>query len=92
MNQRDNIRVCVRIRPLSEREIREGADICVKVDDVRQNSIILEAVPQQKVFHYDWVASRSSTQEEVFNHIGKEMIEVTLQGKHYKTYVWRFSW
>lgn len=80
-NQRDKIKVCVRIRPLSEREIKEGSAVCVNVDEMRQNCIQLDSKPQAKAFSFDWVASRASTQEEVFNRLGKGMVETCLQGK-----------
>ena len=80
-SQRDNIQVCVRIRPLSEREIEEGSKVSARVDDVRQNSIVLDSKKQPKVFCFDWIASRSSTQEEVFKRIGNNMVDTCLQGR-----------
>lgn len=80
-NLRDNIFVLVRVRPLSERESREENETCVRVDENKQNMIILETKPEPKVFSFDWVASRSTSQEEIFNSIGKKMVDVCLQGR-----------
>lgn len=78
---RDNIFVLVRIRPQNEREVREGNDVCVRVDDARQNAIILETKPESKVFTFDWVASRGTTQEEIFDGVGKKLVDTCLEGK-----------
>lgn len=79
-NNRDNIFVLVRVRPMSEKEAREGDEVCVRVDENRQNMIILDTKPEPKLFSFDWVASRSTTQEEIFNSVGKKQVDVCLQG------------
>jgi hypothetical protein len=80
-NIRDNIFVLLRLRPLSDKEIREGATICVKKDENRENTVILENIPEPKYFSYDWVTSDSDSQEEIFNNIGRSMVDTCLQGR-----------
>jgi hypothetical protein len=77
---RDNIFVLVRIRPQNEREVREGNDVCIRVDDGRQNAIVLDTKPESKVFTFDWVASRGTSQEEIFNGVGKKLVDTCLEG------------
>jgi kinesin family protein 15 len=78
---RDNIFVLVRIRPQNDREMREGNEICVRVDENRQNAIVLETKPEPKVFTFDWVASRGTSQEDIFNGVGKKLVDTCLEGK-----------
>jgi hypothetical protein len=54
----DNVKVCVRIRPLSKKESEAGAN-CVYT---RANTLILDAKPQGKSFTYDYVADESVSQ------------------------------
>jgi hypothetical protein len=80
-NIRDNIFVLLRLRPLSDKEIREGATVCVRKDENRENTVILENIPEPKSFSYDWVTSDSDSQEEIFNNIGRSMVDTCLQGR-----------
>lgn len=80
-NGRDNIFVLVRIRPPSEKEMREGGDTCVRVEEGRQNAIILETKPEPKVFTFDWVAPGNTSQENVFEGVGQPLVTTCLQGK-----------
>ena len=76
----DNIRVCLRVRPLSEKEKTENADICVNFDDSNNNKITLLAKPEPKPFHYDWVGQSNTAQNEIFLNIGQPMAQKCLEG------------
>lgn len=82
-SNRDNIFVVVRVRPLSDRELREGSESCLQVDDQRQNTLILQTTPEPKLFSFDWVASPVTTQEQLFDHVGKRLVDTCLQGKYF---------
>ena len=58
----------------------------MRVDDNRNNCIVLDTQPESKYFSYDWVASRSSSQEDMFKQIGLPMIDTCLEGTnlHYR--------
>ena len=78
---RDSIKVVVRIRPLNEKEINEGSQICVRVDDTHRNQVLIDSGPRKKMFRFDWVADRSSKQKEVYNVVGNKMLDAYLEGK-----------
>ena len=80
---RDNIFVLVRIRPQNDREVREGGEICVRVDEGRNNAVVLETKPEAKVFSFDWVASKSIGQEEIFKGVGRPLVDTCIQGTVY---------
>ena len=73
----DNIQVMVRVRPLNSRESAE--ETCLGVDQ-QSNKIVLDAKPEQKVFIFDWVGGESTKQEEIFDVIGKPMVQTCLEG------------
>lgn len=79
-SSRDNIFVLVRIRPQNDREIREGGEICVHVDEGRQNAVVLETKPEPKVFSFDWVAPKGTSQEEIFKGVGRPLVDTCIQG------------
>lgn len=56
----ENVKVCIRIRPLNQREITEGNTSCVKVID--NGTIILDSKPEPKIFSFDYVANETTTQ------------------------------
>lgn len=80
-SHRNNIFVSVRVRPLNDRECREGTETCLRVDPARPNQLQLETKPDPKFFSFDWVASESTSQEDVFEGVGKSMVETCLQGR-----------
>mmetsp|Transcript_571 Transcript_571/g.870 ORF Transcript_571/g.870 Transcript_571/m.870 type:complete len:1572 (+) Transcript_571:427-5142(+) len=75
----DNVRVVVRVRPLSERELLEGA--ARKCVTVQQNSsLVLDIKPEPKRFTYDYVADETTTQQELFEVVGKPISNSCLTG------------
>lgn len=57
----DNIQVMVRVRPLNDREKREGAKSCIILDDENPNSITIDAKPEPKSFKFDFVGGDKTT-------------------------------
>jgi len=76
----DNIQVMVRVRPFNSRERAEGAGSCVLLDDYRPNCIVLDAKPDQKAFNFDWVGGERTTQQDIFEVVGKSMVHTCLEG------------
>jgi len=76
----DNIQVIIRVRPFSEGERREDSKSCVLTDPSRPNCIILDAKPEQKFFNFDWVGNERTTQQDIFEAIGKSMVQTCLEG------------
>lgn len=57
----DNIQVMVRVRPLNDREKREGAKSCIILEDETPNSITIDAKPESKSFKFDFVGGDKTT-------------------------------
>ncbi|CAD8167882.1 unnamed protein product [Paramecium pentaurelia] len=77
--ERDNIQVSIRIKPL----IEDGRS-CIKLDSNLKNTIIIEGNQQQqqdqKYFYFDYVAQQDSSQEDIFNIVGKQQAINCLDG------------
>lgn len=80
MDKDDNIKVMVRVRPLSQKEIQEGSKLCVAFEQYNSNSVILDCVQEQKNFSFDWVGGLSTTQEDIFTHVGLPLVKTCLEG------------
>lgn len=76
----DTIQVMVRVRPFNQRERIEDSKACVIIEDYRPNCLILDAKPEQKVFNFDWVGGDSTTQQDIFEVVGKPMVNTCLEG------------
>jgi len=76
----DNIKVMVRVRPLNSRERAEEGKICVLLDDYRPNCLTLDAKPEAKTFNFDWVGGDNTTQQNIFEVVGKSMVSTCLEG------------
>ena len=74
----ENVKVCVRVRPLNAHEESTG-ETCV-TSDTDTNTIILHSNPDLKQFSFDYVADSNSTQEEIFLNIGRPITETCLSG------------
>jgi kinesin family protein 15 len=79
MNQfndnKENIKVVLRIRPRNEKELEQWNNI--KVD---ANSIMLSTKNEVKQFTYDYIAKEESSQSEIFEQCAKQIADYTLQG------------
>jgi hypothetical protein len=74
----DNIQVCVRVRPISQRENLEGNKPCVEVDDNQLR--ISKADGSHKAFKFDKVYDPALSQEDIFKRMGQKMVEGFLNG------------
>lgn len=77
----DNIKVMVRIRPASQKEKTEGGRTCVAVNETDSKLISLDGTPKPRNFAYDWAGGPSTSQQEVFNFIGRQMVDTCLTGR-----------
>ncbi|EAS01807.2 kinesin motor catalytic domain protein (macronuclear) [Tetrahymena thermophila SB210] len=76
----DNIQVMVRVRPLNDREKREGAKSCIILDDENPNNIIIDAKPEPKQFKFDFVGGEKTSQEDIFQIAAKPLMMAALEG------------
>ena len=80
----DNVRVCVRCRPLNENEVKQGCVQCVKVDEVR-GSIEVQPPNQThgeppKKFTFDIVFGQKSKQVDIYNQAARPIVDFVLGG------------
>ena len=80
-NQNDNIKVLVRVRPFQERE--KNVQKCVQACD-REQTIDLrgKTANAQGSFKFDYVRCEGALQREIFETIGKDVVEKFLEGFH----------
>mmetsp|Transcript_108104 Transcript_108104/g.230818 ORF Transcript_108104/g.230818 Transcript_108104/m.230818 type:complete len:608 (+) Transcript_108104:114-1937(+) len=74
------VRVAVRVRPLSEKEIREGGDDCVEVGKDGQTIMLNEDGKAQHSYAFDHVFGTKSTQPEVFKALGMPLLDKAFEG------------
>lgn len=77
----DNIKVVVRIRPLNGRELSEGAAECATTSPDDSQTLVMDSPPKARKFAYDWVGGQKTSQAEMFETIGKEMVECCISGR-----------
>ena len=59
-NQKDNVKVCIRVRPLNSREKNGGGkNLCVSVDN---GTVVLDRSYDSKKFHFDFVGEADISQ------------------------------
>lgn len=81
----DNINVVVRVRPLSNKEIKCGDNSSVKLPGDGQiqaeNPVSSGSEKKTKLFSYNVVFEPSASQEDVLQHSGiKKLIEMAVEG------------
>lgn len=76
----DNIKVMIRIRPFNTREISEGSRTCNWISEEVPRTIVLDSNPKPRCFTFDWTGGSKTTQSEIFNYIGKQMVDSVFQG------------
>jgi hypothetical protein len=74
-DNKDNIKVVLRVRPRVERELEQWNNI-----KVEGNTICLATRNETKQFTYDYIAKEESSQADIFEHCGQEIADYTLQG------------
>jgi kinesin family protein 3/17 len=75
------IRVVIRCRPLSEKEMKDGREVVVKM--IKNTGEVLIQKPGDeipKVFTFDSVYDWNSSQEEIFEETAYPIIDKVLQG------------
>ena len=73
----DNIQVMVRIRPRLS-DIEQNGRVCVESNE--SNTVRIECKPKPKTFTFDHVGSMNSTQESIFQSVGKPITNACLSG------------
>lgn len=75
-----NVKVAVRCRPMSSKEIARG---CTNIVNIIQNSITVKAAEsnnEDKTFTFDYAFDGNSTQQQVYNELGKPIVSQALDG------------
>nr|CAD7258690.1 unnamed protein product [Timema shepardi] len=83
LTNEDNIRVVVRIRPLSEKEIRSRFKNIIRIDHPNHISILNlthNGDERPKTFAFDAVLGEASSQEDVYECFGRPVVEKVLEG------------
>ncbi|CAF0841159.1 unnamed protein product [Brachionus calyciflorus] len=84
MPEADNVKVCVRVRPLNEKEKREGNQKVVSVDKLNGNISVrnpnASADEPPKNFSFDHVFGDDSKQLDIYNLIARPILEAVLEG------------
>ena len=78
-SSQDNVKVVVRVRPLSEKEERnaQGKNRCLNVES---GTILLDRGFDVKKFNFDYVGQENIEQSVMFNHIAKPIADSCMQG------------
>ncbi|KAF2884409.1 hypothetical protein ILUMI_21788 [Ignelater luminosus] len=79
----ENVRVVIRVRPLSKKEQTEGYQNIVVVD--RTENVIILSKPgtlneKSKSFKFDYIFPEDSTQMDLYRHIALPIVEKAFQG------------
>ena len=74
-----NIKVAVRCRPLSGKEIAQGCRNIIEITD-QTVKVISRDGEEPKTFSYDHCYDINSTQEQVYNDLGKNIVSQGLEG------------
>ena len=86
MSSTDEIKVCLRFRPQSSKEKKNGGNKCVNIIKDGQGvstTVSLESLDSDKhVFSFDQILSEDSSQQDVYDLAGKPIIEEFLKGKN----------
>jgi len=75
-----NVQVYVRIRPINSKEQSQaGGRTCLEQGEA-PGAVTILTRPEPKTFSYDHVAGDSSTQEDVFQNVGKPISDTCVAG------------
>lgn len=84
LRERENVRVVVRVRPLSEKESQAGFQSIVESDDLNCSVLVTNPAAQDgeppKVFTFDSVFGHNSKQMDVYNLAARPIVENVLEG------------
>ena len=74
-----SIRAFVRIRPPLARELETGFKPCLTVDS-EHNVVVAQTTPKSQAFQYDFVAGMDTSQEEIFDKVGRPVTHMCVDG------------
>ncbi|XP_042203574.1 kinesin-like protein KIF3A [Homarus americanus] len=84
LKDRENVRVVVRVRPLSDQETKAGYKSMVECDDLNCSLLVTnpdaQAGEPPKVFTFDSVFGQDSKQVDVYNLAARPIVENVLEG------------
>ncbi|GAM22458.1 hypothetical protein SAMD00019534_056330 [Acytostelium subglobosum LB1] len=76
----DNVKVCVRTRHLiGNNELAKTRCLTALQS---QNTIMLDAKPDAKLFSFDYVADENTTQEQLFDAVARPIVDSCIDGYH----------
>jgi len=82
-SQSDNIKVCIRVRPLNPQEAQADPRSYIQTFPNQPSCLIVDqkdGKTEPKTYNFDWVAGESATQQDIFELIGKPMVDKCLEG------------
>ena len=75
---KDNVRVCIRFRPLNKREKEMGGTSCVTISDGKKLEV--EWSKEKQTFTFDAAFGAESTQAEIYEYAARPLVEEALNG------------
>lgn len=84
LSKRDTVLVCVRMRPMNRKERKSHQKVAWKIDGqtIRQMSISKNQGLAPKSFNYDELWGPNTTNSDIFQKIGFNVIKTTMEGFH----------
>ncbi|KAH3834905.1 hypothetical protein DPMN_108238 [Dreissena polymorpha] len=83
-NDSDNVRVCVRCRPMNEKEKEQGCIQVVNVDTVRKNVTVNHKESSRgeppKTYSFDNVYAPDAKQVDIYNETARPIVDFVLEG------------
>ena len=76
----ESVKVVVRCRPMNEKEIRDGHTQVVEMDTNTGTVDLVQENAAKKSFTFDLVYDCNSRQEDIYEEIGRPLVESVLQG------------
>lgn len=75
----EGVEVIIRLKPLSPDENDPDQRSCVTVSPTENNTVIVETPNKKEYFSFDHVASEDSQQQDIFDCIGRPVIDESLK-------------
>lgn len=76
----ENVRVVIRVRPMSEKEEKEGAKNISLVDKEEKIITLYKSDEKTKTFKFDYIFTEECTQMDLYKHIAYPIVEKALHG------------
>lgn len=73
-------RVYTRIRPLNDNERRQGGEVCIFAERGHHDILVFDKDGEQMKTRFDYVFDQATSQEQLFKHIGPEVINTLFGG------------